>query len=98
MGYFSPFLNENLARGHAAELQAIAQRQQQVRAARTTMSPRAGRWKSSLGWALVSAGLGLLSQPPGRSRRRAPAPGTPGPQGPLTQLVTTTFCPCGCDG
>jgi hypothetical protein len=98
MGYLSPFLNEDLARIHSADLQSLAQRHHQVRAARAARPPRARRWKSGLGRALLGAGLALLSQTPDRSRRRTSTSTTMGEVRPLSRVVTTTFCPCGCDG
>jgi hypothetical protein len=101
MGYLSPFLNEDLARLHSADLSARAELQRQVRAARTvraTRAPRAGRWKSGLGWALVNAGLGLISHTPESSRGRPSVLAKTRPGRRLSPLMAPDPGPRGCDG
>jgi hypothetical protein len=63
MGNLSPAMNEDLARSHAADLYAQAERWRQRRAVRDTQINVAGRWRSRLGWALVQVGFGLLVKP-----------------------------------
>jgi hypothetical protein len=98
MGYLSPLLNEDLARAHSADLWAQAELQRQIRAARRARASWAWRWKSGLGWALVGAGLGLISHPPESSRRRPSVLAKAGEGGRLSQLMTPAPGPCGCDG
>lgn len=98
MGYLSPLLNEDLARAHSTDLCAQAELQRQIRVARRARAPRAWRWKSGLGWALVSAGLRLVSHPPESSRRRPTVLAKSGEGRRISQLMTPAPCPCGCDG
>jgi hypothetical protein len=92
MGYLSPQLNEDLVRGYGAEQRARADLHRQVKAARMARPDRLKRWKTRLGWALVGAGLGLLSQPPDGPRRRPSVLSHAGQGGGLRPVPTPVPC------
>jgi hypothetical protein len=104
MGYLSPFLNEDLARWHGTEMRSAAALHHLARTARRARPGRAERWKSRLGWALVATGLSLVSQPPGRVRRRGYVLDNSSTRAfqtalppVLTRAEPPVRVPCGCD-
>jgi hypothetical protein len=105
MGYLSPFLNEDLARKHGAEMRSQAAVHRQARAVRRGCPGPLERWKSRLGWALVARGLSLISQPPGGVRGRGYVPGHPGARAVRPALAdpaptmpgSVVPSQCGCD-